>query len=146
MPEADQTHTPSRRGFLGQIAGAALAVAAPDGMSGTRCSDAELLRLGRLLDTAAAKEVEAWRVALNVLTKDANDAAERLNDSAFAIVSNIQSARAQTFEGLRVKARALAWCHGGEIDFDVLGIAGGSTDQNLLVGMVSDLARMLTAA
>lgn len=60
--------------------------------------------------------------------------------------SNIQSARAQTFEGLRVKARALAWCHGGEIDFDVLGIAGGSTDQNLLVGMVSDLARMLTAA
>jgi hypothetical protein len=78
------------------------------------CVDAELLALGRELDIAYADETAvSQRVDDGIAPFDEVDTAVARTS---AIVGKIIEIKAQTLEGLLVKARALDWCHSGEFD------------------------------
>jgi hypothetical protein len=63
-------------------------------------TDGSLLELGAQLE-------QAWSDQRRCDTKKAYEAVAR-------IVRKIEASPAHSLEGLRVKARAIAWCHAGE--------------------------------
>lgn len=70
--------------------------------------DAELLRLGVAFDDAWARENDLYE----------SDEWETAAEVTGGLVHRIEVAPARTLDGLKVKARALSWCHCGEpIDF-----------------------------
>jgi hypothetical protein len=118
---------------LGLAATSALAVtsavAAPNA-----AADAELIALGAELETAWAYQ------------KTCADADEETFEAAWsasvAIVDKIEGLRASTFEGVRVKARAIHFCLSGETILDdvfSLGIDPPTTDLRLVAGLLRDI-------
>lgn len=76
--------------------------------------DADLLNLGEALDASSAR-----LKALHDLITEENEhlmveVIEICLDYAQPIVERIEKLRAHTLDGLRVKAKAIKWCHGGE--------------------------------
>jgi hypothetical protein len=99
--------------------------------------DAELLRLGRELEEAWARERATVRPAAS------DDEVNAVFNVASEIVGEIEALPATTLEGLRVKTRALSWCHDGEgIDFRD---EQDTTDLKLANGIVRDLLALAAA-
>lgn len=127
MPTAIETATTSRRTILAGMAAAAAAapvtampaVAAPG-------DDTELLSLGAALGDAWAAERSSVELT--------DDAFHRTAD----VVQRILALPAHSIEGLRVKARAVAWCHNDEpVDLSLDGLK--TTDLQLVHSILSDL-------
>lgn len=114
--------------------------------------DAELLRLGALLDQAVAREKAAWMVAEGAGDDDALDkAAEAACAETGAIVDRIEVTPATTLPGLLVKLRAIAWCcSGGDPASIALGvhasISDETTDFRLLHSMLRDMSAIARSA
>jgi hypothetical protein len=70
--------------------------------------DADLLRLGRRFDEALARE-RATAATPAGLT---DEALESFTEQAIVFADQIENLRATTIEGMRVKARVIAWCGG----------------------------------
>ena len=145
----------SRRSFVGHLVGAGAAAAIVT--TGTAVSaqvpvhaDAELLRLGSLMDAAAIAERDAW-AASDLAEEDEGPAfmrARALQDRVHALVGQIEQHRAVTLAGLLVKMRAITWC----CDGDTVSVkdlcpyaAHPTTDIRLLDGLLTDLTAMARA-
>jgi hypothetical protein len=111
----------------------ASAVALPAAMVGL---DDHLLALGRLFEVAWATENESFKVELS----DAD--AEAAMAPARSIVHQIENIPARTLEGLKVKVRAIAWCHGGE-EVCILEDPDDATDVRIAGSIVRDLLAMV---
>ena len=101
----------------------------------TVTADAEIIGLGAELDTAWARER-----ALG----DSDDSGEAFEVAWFAtaaVVAKIEQHQAHTLEGLRVKARAVMWCHqGDEMDGEQFSLSEQqTTDIRLVESIVLDL-------
>jgi hypothetical protein len=110
--------------------------------------DATLLHLGREL-------IESWKTerALDEkwgyqespeIEREFEQAANRSDD----LVRRIEAAAASTFDGLRIKAMALLWCHGGDAEcpdfmFGQLGhpVMDFTTDYRIAASILRDLVR-----
>lgn len=68
--------------------------------------------------------------------QEADKRAEKANRETSEIVSQIEDSRATTLAGLMVKAKAIHWCHSGDLDFDGEDYA---TDSRLMHSIVRDL-------
>lgn len=139
---------PARRGALLTVVAATIA-----GMPGLRLMpsddpahpgarvhpDAELVRLGRLLDAAWADERDALEAARR--SKDAATDAlwEAACDRTGLVVDAIEAMAATTVDGLKAKARACLWCHNGEPFGDASFDEQATTDVRLAAGILRDL-------
>lgn len=113
--------------------------------------DALLLELGARLEAAWASErrqLSAVRVRRDVDTpkhkRDDREFEARYKATS-GIVDQIEVLHAHTLEGLRVKARAISWCHSGDpvILFDD---DQNTTDLRLTQSILNDLMRMPAGA
>jgi hypothetical protein len=120
------------------VAGAAV-LAVPAAVAATAHPDAALLALEIDFDAAWGREravYEAWRSICSDAADAATDAA---CDKTSGVVQRIIDVPARTLDGLRVKARAISWCSGGDdVDLDVQ----GTTDLQLATSIVRDLLRV----
>jgi hypothetical protein len=99
---------------------AGLAAAPVAGLPAIAGGDAQLLGLGKQLEAAWAHQNCAYSLipdsddnaVVEVAEQVANEAAARAGE----IVDTIIETKATTFEGLKIKARALSWCHCGGFD------------------------------
>ena len=93
-----------------------------------------------MLDAQWAREL-----ALICDDGDCRDGYEAANDAASAVVRQIEQLQAHTLEGLRVKARAVMWCHqwGRHDPFSLA--EQRSTDVRLAEAIVRDLVGVSTA-
>ena len=82
--------------------------------SSTRRTDAELLEQGKAFEAAWAREVTTLIELKRQRTPDAEAVAESARAAAAGIAARIQTARATTLDGLKVKARAILWRRNGE--------------------------------
>lgn len=125
MPTANETTTTSRRTLLAGMAAAAAPVTAMSAVAAPG-DDTELLRLGAALGDAWAAQRS------NVELTD--DAYHRTAD----VVQRILALPAHSIEGLRVKAKAVAWCYDEEpVDLSLDGPK--TTDLQLVHSILSDL-------
>ncbi|WP_374308241.1 hypothetical protein [Methylocella sp.] len=104
--------------------------------------DAELIRLGAMLDEASRKTI-----ALEAELHDDHSGGDRANfdaalDAASAIVDQIERLSATTVAGLKAKARAIAWCRDDDpFDDDFVG-GRGTTDMRLAASVLRDVMAM----
>ena len=132
----------TRRSFLGDVslAGGLAALPASLPASAAAHPDAELIRLD-------ADLTEAWRFEDAVRhefagrsTHETDACVEKAIEAGLAVVARIRAVRAATLDGLRVKARAVSWCYGGDpVSFDE---DHSVTSEHLMAGIVTDLLRM----
>lgn len=101
--------------------------------------DAALLALGEEFE-------RLWAIERSVLPSDeySYDAEawkpwDEAQPRTEAVVTKIEACRATTLEGLRVKARAVIWCHNGRFD-GLGGVDGETTDARLAGSIIIDLA------
>jgi hypothetical protein len=151
MPTATNNHTtPTRRTALGFSAAAFVAgLTTPTLARGVPLSpDAELIRLGRALDTAAARTAEAYAITAGEDTEEAEAFVDSVNKTALDIVERIELLRATTLEGLKVKHQALCWCWCGDpLTAEALADhPQPCADMRLLAGLLDDLSAMGSAA
>jgi hypothetical protein len=135
-PNTTTPHAPPRRLLLSLAAQAPIAVFATSAVAADN-PDAELIRLGELLERAWARE---------------NAAAGREDEQIEAvevtteIVDQIEAQTATMLAGVQVKVRALLWCGCGDLpSADELMDYRSSTpatDMRLLADLVRDLAAM----
>ena len=131
-----------RRAFLAASAALPVTGAVAEAVAGlpaeTTTADAELLRLGDELDRAWAHEKalidsETW-----------GDTYETAYEASRAVVGQIEQQQAHTLEGLRVKARAVMWCHqGDEMDGEPFSLTENqTTDVRLAESIVLELVEL----
>ena len=144
MPEAVHTDTgfPSRRRFM--IEGTVIATSLPMGAAFAADSavDSALLTLGREMERMWIAEVTALAACRSNRTQESEADADAAFDATSAIVDRIAALPARTPEGLRVKARAVAWCNaleGGTFDIEY---GEETTDVRLAMSMVRDILGM----
>ena len=129
-----------RRAFLAASAALPVTGAVAAGLPAeTTTADAELLRLGTELESAWTRE----RALID--SKTWGDTYEAAFNASSAIVDQIEQQRAHTLEGVRVKVRAVMWCHQGEEDDAEpfrLSHYQRTTDVRLAESIVLDLAEM----
>lgn len=82
--------------------------------SSARRTDAELLEQGKAFEAAWAHEVTTLIEMKRSRTPEAEAVAESARAAAARIAARIQTARATTLDGLKVKARAILWRRNGE--------------------------------
>lgn len=99
----------SRRAVMAGLAGTVIAGAAPAAILDDS-PDAALLALGEALDAAWLAEQEDD--ARYRRTGEWGD--EAIFQRCSALVDRIARTPAYTLDGLRVKAKAISWCHSGE--------------------------------
>lgn len=108
--------------------------------------DAELIRLGATLDDANNK----MRALEAELVDDGSDeASEHIYAAiavASAIVDQIERLSATTLAGLKVKVRAIAWCHSDEPFDDECFNEQGTTNVRLASSVMRDLMAMHVGA
>ena len=143
MPEAVHIDTgnPSRRRFM--IEGTVVATAIPFGagvaVAADSAVDAGLLALGREMERLWIAEVTSLAAHRSSQTPESEAASDAASEATSAIVERIADLPARTPEGLRVKARAVAWCNaleGGTFDIEY---GGETTDIRLAMSMVRDI-------
>ncbi len=106
-------------------------------------ADERLLRLGSQLEAAWAEQSRLDRHFLSGEAKapEKDPAGDAAADAAYnrtsRIVNRIEAAQARTIAGLRVKARAIAWCHHGERPVDLM--ERPTTDVRLAQSIIADL-------
>lgn len=139
----------TRRGILSALpmaiaGGAVVAVATnPVPLPSDPHPDADLIRLGEAFEAAWRYENEEYALLKGVEQTFENEAvvcasAHAAADATSALVDQIMECRAVTIEGLRVKARAVCWCHAGDpIDEQSFGSDG--TDVRVAATIVRDL-------
>ncbi len=107
---AKQSHTPSRRAMLAGLAAAPVA-----GLPVIAGGDAKLLELGKQIEAAWAHQNCAYSLIPdsddNAVVEVAEQVAHEAADCIGEIVDAIIETKATTFDGLKIKARALSWCH-----------------------------------
>jgi hypothetical protein len=101
----------SRRRLLGALA---VGLAAGPVVAMAAHEDADLLALGAQLEAAWKRQNEADAQCLAGDGDESYPAVEAAWDVCHAIALKIERLRASTIEELRVKARAVLWCHSGE--------------------------------
>lgn len=111
MATSTDTTNPSRRHALGFLASAPALAIATGGMLAVS-ADAALIELGRQFDEAW--EIEKLVSATALDTPEGEAQVSAAVDAASAIVAKIESTPALTSAGLKVKGRAVMWCHSGE--------------------------------
>lgn len=138
----------TRRGVLSALpmaiaGGAVVAVAAnPVPVPCTPQPDAELIQLGEAFEAAWRHENEEWALVDGVEQTIENEeiicaSAHAATRATNALVTQIMQCRAVTVQGLRVKARAISWCHAGDPVFaDSL---GEGTNTMLAASIIRDL-------
>jgi hypothetical protein len=94
--------------------------------------DAQLIQLGDELEIAWADE---RRICQDETSSDAKVA--RACDRVASIVDKIEATQASSIEGLRVKARAIAWCHGDKAPIALTDKQ--TTDVRLAQAIIADL-------
>ncbi|WP_395697206.1 hypothetical protein [Methylocella sp.] len=104
--------------------------------------DAELIRLGAMLDEASRKTL-----ALEAALPDDYSDEDRANfdaafDATLAIVDQIERLSATTVAGLKAKVRAIAWCHSDEPFDDECFNEQGTTNVRLAASVMRDLMAM----
>lgn len=115
------------------LAGAAAAGIVPLAASTPLTADAGLIALGAQFERVWAIEKTFWEGKLSPATYSlAEDAHASTGDLAEQIVK----LRATTMEGLRVKARVVAWCYQGEPSVD---LDARTTDIRIAESIVHDL-------
>jgi hypothetical protein len=93
-------------------------------------SDAKLLLESQALETAWRFEVAALIIGKRLKTAEAAAVAKRARAATAAVVRRIERAKASTFAGLQVKARAVLWRRNGEpLEADGLFDAGSREEQ-----------------
>jgi hypothetical protein len=123
---AAATGLPSRRLILGSAVVAGV-VALP--ASAQAHPDHELLKIGD--DFEQTWRAERVGLAPRGLT---DEQVAAFVDATSAVVDQIEVLPAKTLQGLRIKARAVAWCHDG----DFCGF-GDTTDERLAAQIIRDL-------
>lgn len=102
--------------------------------------DARLLELGQCLDEAWARERETCNAIKAHGHDNPCDELEAAFDTAYkvcgGVVDEIMAMPASTLEGLKVKARAVSWCHSGE---EVILGDQNTTDMRLVASILRDL-------
>ena len=83
-------------------------------MAPPRALDAALLEQGRAFERAWAKEVGTLIALKRNDTAEARFAARRARAATERLAARIETARAVSLEGLKVKARAILWRRNGE--------------------------------
>jgi len=83
-------------------------------MAPPRALDAALLEQGRAFERAWAKEVGTLIALKRNDTAEARFAARRARATTARLAQRIESARAVSLDGLKVKARAILWRRNGE--------------------------------
>jgi hypothetical protein len=78
--------------------------------------DAALLELGKRLEVAWAHESIAYSLIVDNQDDVGEELANEAKDRTSEIVDAIIEVKATTFEGLKIKARALSWCHCGDFE------------------------------
>jgi hypothetical protein len=101
-------------------------------------ADAELLRLYGELKTAWATE----RAIISAGGDD--DEVNAAIDISSTIVDKICKCHAVTMEGIRVKASAVLWCHGGNLPIRFVDDDEWGTDLQVAQSIVNDLIAMAT--
>ncbi len=110
-------------------------------------SDAEILRLGVILDHFIKREQEAWAL----VPDDAEDddptsiRASKASDDTFVVVKEIAGLQACTIEGLLIKARSVQMCRGdiGPVEVNDLIFSGRpSLVETLMATITRDLVAM----
>lgn len=146
---ADSTTVPSRRAHVSPLSnrrvllgGIAIAPALTVSALATSHPDAELLRLGRLLDQAWMAERHTYDAAAGSHTTDTETNYEEACGLTSGFVEQIEAATATTLVGLLVKARACSWCHNGESMRDEDFGEQPTTNIRLAVGVIRDLLAM----
>ncbi len=145
LSEAARSDTPACRTLLaGAGAAAALALGIASAPAATLPHlDAGLVQLGTELRQANA-ELEAFDAAHPEEDLDATMV------PCYAIIERIRAATAHTLAGLQVKAMAVAWCNGTDLDTLDPGVLDCSnstpTDEQVMATIVQDLLAMGRAA
>lgn len=96
-------------------------------------ADADLIRLGAELEAAWAVQDEAERA-----DGDEGASFDRAYEACRTISERIIEVPAATLDGMRVKARVVAWCHSGE-PFADDSFDGASTDLRMVASLLRDL-------
>lgn len=102
--------------------------------------DAELIQLGEAFEAAWRAERGEWLLAEckdDITGEAAYARACVANHTTSAMVDRIMTCRALTLDGLRIKARAVSWCHSGDPIWN--GAFGEATDSRLVVSIIRDL-------
>lgn len=89
-----------------------------------------------------ARQVRALSLASHHVDYDDPQAEATYYAVAASILESVIATPATTLGGLRVKAEAIAWCHGGQLSAD----RADSTADRLVASMVHDLLRSRPAA
>ncbi|MBB3936583.1 hypothetical protein [Aureimonas phyllosphaerae] len=93
--------------------------------------DAELMSLGVALDAAWASQ--------DAIEETGGAGFDEAYAAALAVAGRIEALPATTLAGLQVKARVVAWCHGGEpIPTDDT-VDGRTTDMRMVAALLRDL-------
>jgi hypothetical protein len=138
MP-ADGRH--NRRLFL--AAGSAAAVFA--GLKGAARAapvamvDGYLLSLGKELDAASENETAVLAAADGLPGKEIDRLYDPARIRSKDLVEKIIATKATTIDGLKVKARALAWCHSGDVIDATSFDSYPTTDIKVLASIAQDL-------
>jgi hypothetical protein len=136
-------HTTRRALFVG---GAAAIIAGS--VAGTAAAsthpDAELIALGREFEAKWARERELYKPEVIAHSLAAEQASDEAYFATAAAVERIEKLPAHTMEGLRIKARAVSWCHGGEY-VSMGGSKYPTTDIRLDQDIIEDILRMTTS-
>ncbi len=106
-------------------------------------ADAALLALGGRLEKLWIAEQAAFARSAAEDSDEAGDLAEVACGASSAVVEQIEAMSATTFAGVKVKARAFAWCR-SDVPVTVEELFGPdtTTDIRLLVGLVRDLLQL----
>lgn len=135
MSTEPETVDHTRRSVFRGLPLAAIAASMPAMLS---AADADLLVLERELD-------EAWNAEREIVAMEPDDydaefeamagmACARTRD----VVHRIQEIDATSLHGIRVKAKAMSWCHSGRLETD----PGHPSDINFAFGIVQNILRL----
>jgi hypothetical protein len=138
---------PTRRGALQFSAAALFAGLTVPAIAGHADGDAELIRLGHEMDTAVARQAEAWATVGREDTDEAESIAVAAQRHVGTIVDQIEALPATTLDGLKVKRRAIAWCWCDEpVTAEMLADhPQPAADMRILAGLLQDLSAMMGA-
>lgn len=98
--------------------------------------DFELLQLGAEFEGRWARETTVYATFEQVETHEADAICDAAYDLTKQIVLQIQDTPARTLAGLKIKARAILWCHSGAYlsDEEIT-----TTDERIIRTLIDDL-------
>ena len=135
----------NRRAILAGVAAIA-PVAALTAAPALAAPDAELIALGERLRAAWSADKATIDRLRGIDTHAAYAEIDASIAACSAIVADIESMRATTLEGVKVKALAVSWCHSGEPFDDESFSEQATTDVRIVSSILNDLLSTWPAA